>query len=102
MRTIVCKTKNQQTKTDILKSIQTFQDQVDKEQIYKDKGSLQIRYTTKKLAISFIILDKKILWIDTQLGIRIYEQPNLFTDSPPIVKIAEGYFEYAWKEAKST
>jgi sugar-specific transcriptional regulator TrmB len=61
--------------------------------------SVEIRYSTQPIQVNLFLCDKEQAFFTTFKGTDVGEHPNIWTDNPCIVEMAQDYFEKKWKEA---
>jgi sugar-specific transcriptional regulator TrmB len=62
-------------------------------------GLFQIRYSNLCAAAMFGIIDKKEIYINVGSASEWKEKPSLRSNNPRLVAIAQGYFDYLWRES---
>lgn len=62
-------------------------------------GLFQIRFANPRAAAMFGIIDKKEIYLNVGSESDWKEKPSLRSNNPQLVAIAQGYFNYLWRES---
>jgi sugar-specific transcriptional regulator TrmB len=60
--------------------------------------SVEIRYSTQPVQVNLFLCDQEQAFFTTVIGTNVGEHPNIWTNNPCVVEMAQDFFEKKWKE----